>query len=181
MSKIAVLGLGAMGSRIALALNKAGHRVTVWNRSPGPLANLADSGFAIAPTPKAAAIDADFVIAMVRDDEASRDVWLNDESGALRGMSGRAVALECSTLTPQWIRELGGHAAAPGIDLLEAPVSAIHHVGCLGTGALTKLASNALLGIQATALAEIIGRLRHNGADLQRCWRRCPAPRRGRR
>ncbi|WP_210014389.1 NAD(P)-dependent oxidoreductase [Pseudomonas palmensis] len=202
MSKIAVLGLGAMGSRMAASLIKAGHQVTVWNRSPAAVEALAAAGAMAAATPRAAADGAEFVIAMVRDDEASRDVWLDAERGALKGMAEGAIAIESSTLTPRWVRELGQQAVARGTALLEAPVSgsrpqaeagqlvylaggdaqvlerarpvlaamgsAVHHVGALGDGALTKLATNALLGIQVTALAEIIGLLRRNGVNVQR-------------
>lgn len=201
MKKIAVLGLGAMGSRIALRLLKAGHEVTVWNRTEAAIQAITGAGAIAAPTPKRAAANADFVISMVRDDEASRALWLDAENGALAGMSENALAIESSTLTQQWILELGRHAAERGVGLLEAPVSgsraaaetgqliylvggdasllerarpllqdaslAIHHVGDLGKGALTKLATNALLGVQVTALAEIIGMLRYNGADVQ--------------
>ena len=202
MSKIAVLGLGAMGSRMAANLIKAGHQVTVWNRSPAAVEALVAAGATAAATPKAAAGGAEFVIAMVRDDAASREVWLDAGHGALAGIAEGTVAIESSTLTPQWVRELGQQAAARGTALLEAPVSgsrpqaeagqlvylaggdaqvlerarpllaamgsAVHHVGALGDGALTKLATNALLGIQVSALAEIIGLLRHNGADVHK-------------
>lgn len=201
MKKIAVLGMGAMGSRIARTLLAAGHQIVIWNRTPAAMAALADIGAIAAATPKAAATGADFVMAMVRDDAASREIWLDAEHGALAGMRAGAVAIESSTLTPDWVRELGQHAAAIGVDVLEAPVSgsrtqaetgqliylvggeaavlerarpllldsgsAIHHVGPLGSGALTKLATNALLGIQVTALAEIIAMLRHNGAHVE--------------
>lgn len=202
MSKIAVLGLGAMGSRIAIRLLKAGHQVTVWNRTEAAIQALTAAGASSAPTPKAASVNAEFVIAMVRDDKSSRAVWLDTEHGALAGMTDSALAIESSTLTPQWIDELGREAAKRGVGFLEAPVSgsrgaaeagqlvylvggdapllerarpllqdvgvAIHHVGNLGVGALTKLATNALLGVQVTALAEIIGMLRYNGANVQK-------------
>ena len=86
MSHIAFLGLGAMGSRMASRLLQAGQQVTVWNRSSAASEALAKLGAQIAPTPRAAAQSADFVITMVRDDEASRQIWLDAESGALMGM-----------------------------------------------------------------------------------------------
>lgn len=84
MSNIAFLGLGAMGSRMAARLLKAGHQVTVWNRSPDASEALAKLGAQVASTPRAAATKASFVIAMVRDDDASRFVWLDPESGGSR-------------------------------------------------------------------------------------------------
>lgn len=205
MVNIAVLGLGAMGSRMATNLLKAGFEVTVWNRTATAAAPLVAAGARQAMTPKDAARDADFVMAMVRDDTASRQVWLDPETGALAGMAAGALAIESSTLTPGWIRELGAAVAQRGVTLLEAPVSgtlpqaetaqliyfvggedqtlkraepvlkamgsAIHHVGPLGAGALVKLSTNTLLGIQVTVLAELIGMLKRSGADVDRVIR----------
>ena len=201
MSKnIALLGLGAMGSRMAANLLKADHALTVWNRTPEATAALVAQGAKQAPTPRQAAAGADFVFAMVRDDEASREVWLSPDHGALAGLKEGAIAIESSTLTPGWIRKLGLAVAARGSTLLEAPVagsrpqaeaaqlvyfiggdeavlkqvkpllmamgSTITHVGPLGSGALVKLSTNALLGVQVTVLAELIGILRRSGADV---------------
>lgn len=200
MSKIAVLGLGAMGSRMAANWIKAGHQVSVWNRTTAAVAPLVAMGARAAASPKQAAAGAEFVISMVRDDESSRAVWLDSEQGALLGMGEEAIAIESSTLSPAWICELGAQTTAHGVALLEAPVSgsrpqaetgqlvylvggeqpvlekarhvlqatsaAVYPVGKLGNGALTKLATNALLGIQVTALAEVIGLLQHHGADV---------------
>jgi len=123
MSKISVLGLGAMGARMAAHLIKAGHDVTVWNRTADAAKPLVAAGATQAQTPKEAAAGAAFVVAMVRDDDASRRVWLDPDNGALAGMSAGAVAIESSTLTPGWIRELGHAIAERGVALLEAPVS----------------------------------------------------------
>ncbi|WP_425648127.1 NAD(P)-dependent oxidoreductase [Agrobacterium leguminum] len=104
-------------------LVKAGHKVTVWNRTPDAAVPLVAAGTRQATTPKEAASGAAFVIAMVRDDQASRHVWLDPETGALAGMSAGTVAIESSTLTPGWVRELGQSASRQGVSFLEAPVS----------------------------------------------------------
>jgi 3-hydroxyisobutyrate dehydrogenase len=201
MSKnVALLGLGAMGARMAANLLKADHALTVWNRTPEAAAALVRLGAKQAGTPREAASGADFVFAMLRDDEASRDVWLSPQHGALEGLKEGAIAIESSTLTPGCIRELGSAVAARGGYLLEAPVagsrpqaeagqlvyfiggdeavvkqvrpllmamgSAITHVGPLGSGAIVKLSTNALLGVQVTVLAELIGILKRSGADV---------------
>jgi len=201
MSNVSVLGLGAMGSRMASHLLKAGHSVTVWNRTPEAAAVLEALGAIQASTPKEAVICADFVIAMLRDDKASRTVWLSSD-GALAGMKKSAIAIESSTLTPGWTRELGGAMSERGIAFLEAPVAgsrpqaeaakliyfvggvesvleqaepilkvlgeSIHYIGPVGSGALVKLATNALMGVQVTAIAELIGLLRGAGVDVAR-------------
>ena len=111
-----------MGSRMAKNLLSAGHQVTVWNRSEERTQPLVEAGAIAAKTPSAAVENADFVISMVRDDEASRDVWLG-KSGALKRMKKGAIALESSTLTVAWTRSLAEKFQAQGIDFLDAPVA----------------------------------------------------------
>ncbi|MFZ4831763.1 NAD(P)-dependent oxidoreductase [Rouxiella sp. Mn2063] len=202
MSKITVLGLGAMGSRMAANLIAAKHDVTVWNRTPTAAEPLLSQHVTQASSPREAVDGAEFVIAMLRDDAASQQVWLDPHTGALAGMAAGSVAIESSTLTPTWIKALGAQMSHHNVSLLEAPVSgsrpqaeagqlvylvggdadtlqrsrslleemgsSIHHVGALGDGALVKLATNALMGIQVTALAEIIGLLKRHGTDVNK-------------
>jgi 3-hydroxyisobutyrate dehydrogenase len=123
MTAVAMLGAGAMGSRMALNLLKGGHPVSVWNRDARKLEPLAAAGAKVAPTPAAAAQAADIVVAMVRDDDASRSVWLAPSTGALHAMAKSAVAVEVSTLTLNWVKELAATCEARGIGFLDAPVS----------------------------------------------------------
>jgi 3-hydroxyisobutyrate dehydrogenase len=123
MAQIGFLGLGAMGSRMAANLLKAGHDVLVWNRTPGRAPALLQAGAREARTPREAATGAAFVLAMVRDDEASRAVWLDPDTGALPAMAQDAVAIECSTLSVEWVRRLHEIAAEQGVAMLDAPVS----------------------------------------------------------
>jgi 3-hydroxyisobutyrate dehydrogenase len=111
-----------MGSRMATNLLKSGHEVTVWNRSSQAVQALVAAGASSAKTPKEAAHGADFVIAMVRDNDASRQVWLQPETGALEGMSNGAIAIESSTLTADWIQQLAARLGERSISLIEAPV-----------------------------------------------------------
>jgi 3-hydroxyisobutyrate dehydrogenase len=200
MANIAVLGLGAMGSRMAGRLLAAGHTVSVWNRSAEAAEPLVKAGATLASTPREAAQGAEFVLSMLRDNAASQEVWLNPLSGALSGMGAASVAIECSTVSHDWIVALGKRAQALGIPLIDAPVSgslpqaeagelvflvggenaaveaakpvlaamgsSLHHVGALGCGALVKLATNALLGVQVTALAEMFAMLAANAVNL---------------
>ena len=122
MAKVTVLGMGAMGARMAFSLIKAGHEITVWNRSPDKTKPLAEVGAAVANTPREAVRGAEYVISMVRDNEASQDVWLG-ENGALKGMQQTAIAIESSTLTVAWIKDLSQQFQQQKIAFIDAPVA----------------------------------------------------------
>lgn len=123
MAKIAFLGLGAMGSRMASHLVAAGHELTVWNRDAAEAVSLIQKGAKSASSPRRAAQGADTVIAMLRDDAASRSVWLDKDDGALASMTPQAVAIESSTLSLDWVRQLAQQCQARNVRLLDAPVS----------------------------------------------------------
>jgi 3-hydroxyisobutyrate dehydrogenase len=122
MQKVAFLGLGVMGSRMVARLLDGGMRVTAWNRRPDRAEPLRARGATIAASPRDAVWDADVVISMVADDEASRVVWLG-EGGALAGARTDAVAIECSTLSPGWVLNLAERAREAGVAFLDAPVT----------------------------------------------------------
>ena len=122
MQHIAVLGLGIMGGGIASNLLKAGHAVTVYNRTVQKAQALIAAGAAWADTPKVAATGADMVISVVGDDAASRAMWLG-ENGALAGMRPGALALECATISLDWVRELAGLATTAGARFVDAPMA----------------------------------------------------------
>jgi 3-hydroxyisobutyrate dehydrogenase len=123
MKNISILGVGAMGSRMAASLLKAGYTVTVWNRSVAKTQPLQAMGARVAVTPREAASGAHVVISMLRDDAASRSAWLDRSEGALAGMAAGSIAIESSTLTPVWVRELGQAAQSAGVEFLDAPVA----------------------------------------------------------
>lgn len=122
--KIAFLGLGAMGSRMARRLVAAGHLVTVWNRSPEAVADLVSNGARRARTPREAAMNAEAVFSMVTDDAAAEAIWVHPEDGALAALASApgAIALECSTLSVEGIGRIATAAAEAGVAFLDAPV-----------------------------------------------------------
>jgi 3-hydroxyisobutyrate dehydrogenase len=120
--RVALLGLGIMGSGMAHRLLGAGFPLTVYNRTSEKAASLVIDGAYLAATPREAAARADVIVSMVSDDAASRDVWLG-EHGALAGVARGAVLIESSTFTPEWISELAQAAARQGCELLDAPVT----------------------------------------------------------
>ncbi|KAJ56289.1 hypothetical protein ACMU_11095 [Actibacterium mucosum KCTC 23349] len=123
MTKIAFLGLGAMGSRMAGNLLASGHEVTVWNRNRDRADALGNAGAVVAESPAIAAKGAEIVISMVRDDRASHAVWAAPESGAFAGMSPGTLGVECSTVSPGHAKALHNIAASRGVGFLDAPLA----------------------------------------------------------
>src|ERR1700761_4614374 len=121
MQRVAILGLGIMGGGMAANWLAKGFEVSVWNRTRSKAEPLAAKGAKVAATPRDAAQGADFIFAMVADDDASRSVWLGPD-GPLAGAKNGAIGVESSTLTPGWIRELAGQAKIKGVSFLDAPV-----------------------------------------------------------
>jgi 3-hydroxyisobutyrate dehydrogenase len=120
--RIAVFGLGTMGSGMARRLIEAGYELTVFNRNAARSAPLAALGAHVAPTPRDAAKGAGVLLAMLADDVASREVWLG-EHGALAGADPGAMGVECSTLTVPWVKELAADCRQKGLRFLDAPVT----------------------------------------------------------
>jgi 3-hydroxyisobutyrate dehydrogenase len=162
MQRIAVLGLGAMGAAMAARWLEQGFPVTVWNRSPGRAAGLAGKGANVVATPHDAAAVADVVVAMVADDDASRSVWLGPD-GAVAGLRAGAIAIESSTLSPKWIRELASEATAAGARFLDAPVGG--GPATVGAGALTVFVGGDAAALDAArpVLGAIAQRVEHVG------------------
>ncbi|MGF1521379.1 MAG: NAD(P)-dependent oxidoreductase [Leptolyngbyaceae cyanobacterium] len=122
MKRIAVLGIGAMGSRVAQNLLKANYPVIVYSRAVARAKSLLALGATYAATPREAAEQADIVISMVTHDDASRAVWLTPETGAVAGLDENTIAIESSTLTVDWTKALAAAIAAQGAAFLDAPV-----------------------------------------------------------
>jgi 3-hydroxyisobutyrate dehydrogenase len=125
MASIAFLGVGNMGAGMAARLIGAGHELTLYNRTPAKAMALAVRGAKVAATPKEAAQGVDAVFAMVGDDEASAAVWLG-ENGALAAQAAAdAFAIECSTLSYDWVSKLSAAARQRGWRYIDCPVTGI--------------------------------------------------------
>jgi len=120
MTRVAVVGLGAMGSRIARRLLDAGHDLVVWNRTPDKAAQLVDLGAIRADTPAEAARPADAVITMVSDARALRDVT-EGPVGIAAGVGPSTTIIQMSTVGTEPISRLAS-ILPPGTGLLDAPV-----------------------------------------------------------
>ncbi len=121
--KVAFLGLGVMGYPMAGHLARAGHEVTVYNRSPAKAqAWVAEFGGRAAATPREAAAGADVVYACVGNDDDLRSVTLGAD-GAFAGMKAGAVFADHTTASAVVARELYATARAQGLHFVDAPVS----------------------------------------------------------
>src|SRR3984957_7780395 len=120
--RVAILGLGIMGTGMANRLLSAGFPLTVYNRKRQKSAPFADAGAFVAESPREAASRSEIILSMVGDDAASRGVWLG-EKGALAGARPNAVLIVSSTLRGAWIQELAAKAAERGGRILDAPVT----------------------------------------------------------
>ena len=123
MAKIAFLGLGVMGAPMAGHLAKAGHDVTVYNRTTAKAeAWVGTHGGSFAATPYDAAKGADFVIACVGNDDDLRSVVLGAD-GAFGAMGAGAIFVDHTTVSAKVTRELADAGAAIGVAFVDAPVS----------------------------------------------------------
>ena len=123
MAKCAFIGLGVMGYPMAGHLQKAGHDVTVFNRTAAKADKWAgEYGGKSAPTPAEAANGAEFVFICVGNDDDLRSVVLGD-TGALAGAAKNAVMIDNTTASADVARELYAAAKDAGVSFIDAPVS----------------------------------------------------------
>ncbi len=121
--RVAFLGLGVMGHPMAGHLARAGHSITVYNRTAAKSAAWAvEYGGNTATTPRQAAAGADIVFACVGNDDDLRSVTLGAD-GAFAGMKAGAVFVDHTTASAEVARELHGVAKSAGLHFIDAPVS----------------------------------------------------------
>jgi 3-hydroxyisobutyrate dehydrogenase len=157
-TKIALLGLGLMGSGMANRLLDAGYPLSVWNRNPDKTEPLAARGATVAKSPRQAAAGASVVLSMLSDVQVCRDVWLG-RGEAILGTAPGTILVESSTVTVEWIHELDHAAHEHGCELVDAPV----------TGSKPQAEAGQLLflaGGQNTVLDKITPILKKMGRDV---------------
>jgi 3-hydroxyisobutyrate dehydrogenase len=121
--KVAFLGLGIMGSRMAANLCRAGFEVHAWNRTRARAEELAaEHGAVVADTPAAAAAAAGIAITMVVDSPEVEAVLLGPD-GAAEGLGDAGLAIDMSTIAPSASRALADRVSERGIGFLDAPVT----------------------------------------------------------
>jgi 3-hydroxyisobutyrate dehydrogenase-like beta-hydroxyacid dehydrogenase len=115
-----------MGRPMGMNLLKAGHSLTVWNRTASRADELVAAGATLAKSPKEAAAGADVLITMVSDPPALESVlWGTDgkDSGALSALKSGSIYIDSSTVSPALARRIASACAERGIPFLDAPVT----------------------------------------------------------
>lgn len=192
--RIGFIGLGIMGSRMAANLARAGHDLTVYNRTAGKAdAWAAEHGGRTAATPREAARDAEVVITMVVDGAQVEQVLLGEDGAA----NDEALFVDMSTIAPADARRIGERVgrfmdapvtgSSPKAEagtltimaggnaedferaraLLEIMGETVLHVGPLGHGQTIKLINNSVAAANAATLAQALVAGKAMGVDLE--------------
>jgi 3-hydroxyisobutyrate dehydrogenase-like beta-hydroxyacid dehydrogenase len=123
IERVAFLGMGIMGSRMAANVARGGFELSVWNRTRERAERVAEAtGARLAATPAEAAEDADAVITMVVDSPEVETVLFGD-GGAAAALPSGALAIDMSTIAPQAVATIGERLGESGIAFIDAPVS----------------------------------------------------------
>ena len=163
MARVAFIGLGRMGHGMAGRYLDNGFTVAVWNRSKAKAEDLIGRGAQWATSPEDAAIDADAVVTMVADDEASRAVWLSKD-GAAATMKAGTIAIECSTVSYKHVLDMAKELHGRGLIYIDSPVTGLPDAAAAGKLTLLVGADAADLEAARPFLAPLAATIRHFGA-----------------
>lgn len=158
MTRIAFLGLGAMGGRVSRRLQDAGYELTVWNRSADRVAALAAGGAHVADSPAAAAASSGVVFTMLSDPAALEQVVFGRD-GVAEGLRPGAVLVDMSTVGPDEVRAVAARLR-DGVVLVDAPVRG--STGEAAAGTLT-----ILVGADPETFDRVAPFLRHVGTPTR--------------
>jgi 3-hydroxyisobutyrate dehydrogenase-like beta-hydroxyacid dehydrogenase len=165
--KVAFFGLGIMGNLMARNVARAGHALTVWNRTRAKAdtlaAELAECSVRSAPTPADAARDAEAAITMLADPAALKAVVAGPD-GIFATLGKGALLCDMSTVDPATIGALYRDAKARGIDFVDAPVSGSRKPATDGKLIIMAAGDDAAVA-RATPLLSCMGGVRHIGAS----------------
>lgn len=124
--KIGLIGLGLMGRPMGMNLLKAGHQLTVWNRTSERAQELVKAGAILAKTPREVAAASEFLLTIVSDPPALEFVLWGHEGqndGALAGLRAGSIYVDSSTISPSLVRRIATACKERGVRFLDAPVT----------------------------------------------------------
>ena len=134
MTKVGYVGLGLMGNPMSKNLIKAGHEVTVWNRTASRMDELIEAGAKASGSAAEAARNSEIVFTNVSDSPDVEEVILG-EDGIIEGAASGSVVIDNSTISPDVTKHIASKLSANGVHMLDAPVSG----GTIGAAAGTLL------------------------------------------
>jgi 3-hydroxyisobutyrate dehydrogenase-like beta-hydroxyacid dehydrogenase len=126
LQKIGLIGLGLMGRPMGMNLLKAGHALTVWNRTASRAEELVAAGATLAKSPREVAIASDVLLTIVSDPPALEEVlWghSGNEDGALGGLRAGTIYIDSSTISPLLVHKIAGACKERSVRFLDAPVT----------------------------------------------------------
>ena len=124
--RIGLIGLGLMGRPMGMNLLKAGHKLTVWNRTPERANELVAAGAVLAKTPSEVAEASEFLLTIVSDPPALESVLWGHEGkndGALAGLRAGSIYVDSSTISPSLVGRIAAACRQRGVAFLDAPVT----------------------------------------------------------
>ena len=124
--KLGVIGLGLMGRPMAANLLKAGHSLTIWNRTASRARDLAQDGAKLAANPRDVAAASEILITIVSDPPALEEVLWGHQGkndGALGGLQAGSTYIDCSTISPALVKKIAAYCTQHKIKFLDAPVT----------------------------------------------------------
>lgn len=160
---VGFLGLGLMGSRMALNLKKKGFEVTVWNRSKARAQELVAHGITVADTPAQVASAVDAFCTCVADVPALREVALG-QHGLLSTARQGQLFIDFSTVSVALVHELGAAFSAKGVDVVDAPVTGSKNGAEKGTLVIMTGGSEAAMARAQPVFAAVGEKVIHCGA-----------------
>ncbi|MGE0766312.1 MAG: NAD(P)-dependent oxidoreductase [Hyphomicrobiaceae bacterium] len=160
--KIAVIGMGQMGSGMARRLTSSGLDVIGYDVSTQARQALRNDGFTMADSTAEAVAGRDIVLSSLPDPKAVRSAWL-DQGGLVEVAAKGTLVLELSTIDPDTMREVAAAAAAKGIDVIDSPVSGGPNEAANGTMTLICGGDEAALSRAEPVLRLLGSNWKHTG------------------
>ncbi len=124
--KMGLIGVGLMGRPMGMNLLKAGHSLTVWNRTASRAQELVAAGATLANSPREVAAASDILLTIVSDPPALEQVlWgpAGKNEGALAGLKSGSIYIDSSTVAPALTRRVAAACGERGVRYLDAPVT----------------------------------------------------------
>ena len=132
MLKVGFIGLGVMGSPMALCILKGGHPLTVYDLNADAVKRLTDAGATAAKTPKEVGEASDVVVTMLPEPQHVQQVILGKD-GVAEGLKAGSVVIDMSTIDPYTSQAIGAELKKRGIDMVDSPVGKTSEHAASGT------------------------------------------------